>query len=102
MPAKNTQGRRKRRGYRIATPAEFGQPLKPAWIRADQAPDYFGVSRSTLYVWLDSGRIVTKAVKVKPASQRTIRLINFESLSKFVDELPATEAAAIEPNKAAA
>lgn len=88
MPTK-----RKQRGKRIATPTAFSQPLRPYWIRPDQAEEYFGVSRSTLYVWLESGRIVNKNVKVRPESQRTIRLIEFASLSKFIEDLPAAERA---------
>jgi hypothetical protein len=105
----NALGRRKRKGHRLSTPTAFPQPLKPAWIRVDNAPHFFAVSRSTLYLWLDehgslepkSGKIWNKHVKLTPRSQRTIRLINFDSLCKFIEALPAAEAPVVHANRKA-
>ncbi len=100
--ATHAQTQRKRRGYRLTTPAVYNPPLKPAWIRIDRAPDYAGVSRSTIYEWLATGKIINKHIKLNPASQRTIRLINFESLCAFIEKLPAVEAAEVQANRATA
>jgi len=84
-------GKRHKRGYRLSTPANHVRPVRPPWIRVDEAPSFVGISRATLYVWLETGKIHNKHVALTPGSKRTIRLINFDSLNQFIDALPSVE-----------
>ena len=83
--------KRRRRGYRLPTPKEQARPVRPTWIRVDEAPDFVGISRATLYVWLETGKIESKHISVRPGSSRTIRLINFDSLNAYINALPSVE-----------
>lgn len=63
--------------------------LRPEWIRPGDVPHVFGVSRSKLYEWLDKfpEKLKTKAIGER-GSKRPIRLISYDHLSRFIENLP--------------
>lgn len=62
------------------------QTLTPVWLRIPAASRVSGLSRTFLFEQIVLGTIVSKHVK-KPGRSRGIRLINYDSLMKFIDGL---------------
>jgi hypothetical protein len=62
------------------------QRLTPVWLRIPASSRVSGLSRTFLFEQIVLGTIVSKHVK-KPGKSRGIRLINYDSLMKFIEGL---------------
>jgi len=58
--------------------------MKPEWLRLPDAVRVSGVGRSTLYSLITSGAIKSVALR-KRGCQRGIRLINADSLRRYIE-----------------
>jgi len=69
---------------RPAAPAASTLPLKPEWIRVPEAVRVSGISRSSLYELIASGKIKSFSNRQRGAV-RGIRLISYDSLMAYLE-----------------
>jgi hypothetical protein len=62
------------------------QAIRPMWLRIPAASRVSGLSRTFLFEQIVLGTIVSKHLK-RPGKSRGIRLVNYDSLMKFIDGL---------------
>jgi hypothetical protein len=62
------------------------QALTPVWLRIPAASRVSGLSRTFIFEQITLGNVVSKHVK-KPGKSRGIRLINYDSLMRFIEGL---------------
>ena len=60
------------------------KPLKPEWIRPNQATHVFGIGRTKLYELMAAGKIKTASIR-KRGDSRGTRLISYDSLASFIE-----------------
>ena len=65
-------------------PAATLVPLKPEWLRVDQAIHVYGLSRSMLYELMAAGTIKSAVLK-KRGNIRGIRLLSSGSLDAYLE-----------------
>jgi hypothetical protein len=69
------------------TCAEAQTPaIKPEWLRTPDATIVSGIGRSSLYELIKEGRVKSVCLR-KRNNLRGIRLINTDSLSKFIESI---------------
>lgn len=85
MPA--TSATKDKRRARSSAEAEPAFRLRPEWIRPKDAVHVFAVSRSKLYEWIAAGKLRTKAIGGR-GSKKPIRLISYDHLARFIENLP--------------
>jgi hypothetical protein len=56
------------------------------WLRIPDAVSYTGFSRAFLYRLLTEGMIESRSVKAKTGTKKGIRLVDRESIDKFILE----------------
>jgi len=59
--------------------------IKPEWVRIPEAVKVSGLSRSSLYELIGSGKIKSFSNRAR-GSQRGIRLISYDSLLGFLED----------------
>ena len=64
--------------------------LNPRWLRIPSAVKYSGLSRSRLYELLAQGRIKSICLKSSKDAPRGVRLIDRESVDRFMESLRET------------
>jgi predicted DNA-binding transcriptional regulator AlpA len=67
----------------VYTPTD-DPPMRPEWIRIDDAIRIFGISRSKLYELFNERKIRTFCLRQRN-KLKGIRLINLDSLSEFME-----------------
>jgi hypothetical protein len=65
-------------------------PVKPEWIRLDEAVRRFGLSRSRLYQLIGERRIKSFCLRERNQIKGT-RLLNFDSLCEFFEKEAQSE-----------
>lgn len=70
------------------------QPIKPEWLRIQEAVRVFGISRSSLYEMIAAGSIKSTVLR-KRGALRGIRILSFDSLAEFCERAVKTEGAGL-------
>jgi len=63
---------------------EEAQSLQPVWLRIPAASRVSGLGRSRIFEEIVKGTISSRHIK-KPGASKGIRLVNYDSLLKFVE-----------------
>jgi hypothetical protein len=58
----------------------------PAWLRIPDAIRYSGLGKSVLYEELTANRIRSASIKRSPGAKRGVRLVERESLDRFIED----------------
>ncbi|NWK55649.1 helix-turn-helix domain-containing protein [Verrucomicrobiaceae bacterium N1E253] len=64
-----------------------GFSMRREWIRPAEVREIFGIGRTTLYALMKKGVIVNKSLK-EPGQRAATRLINYDSISDYIEGLP--------------
>jgi predicted DNA-binding transcriptional regulator AlpA len=59
-------------------------PMRPEWLRIDDAVRIFGISRSKLYQLINERKIRSFSLRERN-KLKGIRLINYDSISEFME-----------------
>jgi hypothetical protein len=81
--------------FPVYTPAD-SPPLRPEWLRVEDAVRVFGISRSKLYQLFNERKIKTFCLRERN-KLKGIRLINFDSLHAFMEAESALQEAEHDP-----
>jgi Helix-turn-helix domain len=83
--------------FPIYTPSD-SPPLRPEWLRVEDAVRVFGISRSKLYQLFNERKIKTFCLRQRN-KLKGVRLINFDSLHAFMESEAAAQEAEHQVNK---
>ena len=62
---------------------EIKQPIRPAWLKIDDAVRFSGIGRSKLYSLIDDGRIRSACLRDRDKVRGT-RIVNVRSLEAYI------------------